>query len=94
MMLTFISQQFDASSGDTPTIPGFEKYPTLDKRIQCCIIFLDASTFEAMSPEVTQNIKDNQIVMNSLGTNLSVFMCVEFWQEEAKCDVLSATSYM
>ena len=59
--------QFDATSSDVPSLPGFVKYPPLDQKIQCCIIFLDASTFEAMPSEVTQNIKDMQLVMNSLG---------------------------
>jgi hypothetical protein len=55
-------------------MPGFKKRAELHEKIHCVAIVEDATILDAMhdlNPEVYKNIKDMQVVINSLGTRLT-----------------------
>ncbi|KAK3590757.1 hypothetical protein CHS0354_017271 [Potamilus streckersoni] len=59
----------DPSGSISSDTPGFIKYPNLNDQIHCVAFFIDATLVDAMSdliPEVLQNLKDLQKVMNSM----------------------------
>ncbi|KAK3590758.1 hypothetical protein CHS0354_017272 [Potamilus streckersoni] len=59
----------DPSVSISSDTPGFIKYPNINDQIHCVALFIDATLVDAMSdliPEVLQNLKDLQKVMNSM----------------------------
>ncbi|KAK3590759.1 hypothetical protein CHS0354_017273 [Potamilus streckersoni] len=61
--------QLEPSGSVSSDTPGFIKYPNLDDHIHCVAFFIDATQVEAMSdliPDVLQNLKDLQTVMNAM----------------------------
>lgn len=60
---------FDPSGTMSADMPGFKRRPELHEKIHCVVIVQDATIVDAMhdlNPEVSKNIKDMQVVMNSL----------------------------
>ncbi|KAL3867701.1 hypothetical protein ACJMK2_040568 [Sinanodonta woodiana] len=59
----------DPSGSISSDTPGFIKYPNLHDQIHCVAFFIDATQVDTMSdliPEVLQNLKDLQKVMNTM----------------------------
>ncbi|XP_060578696.1 interferon-induced protein 44-like [Ruditapes philippinarum] len=60
---------FDPSGTLSADMPGFNRHPELHEKIHCVAIVQDAAIVDAVSdlcPEITKNIQDMQVVMNSL----------------------------
>ncbi|KAL3867703.1 hypothetical protein ACJMK2_040570 [Sinanodonta woodiana] len=61
--------QLEPSGSISSDTPGFIKYPNLEDQIHCVVFFIDATQVEAMPdliPDVLQNLKDLQTVMNMI----------------------------